>query len=115
MIRKLSVFDFADDFFPLQEESQVRAMEYKSVKEKLFGITKDKHSKYNKFKDKDRYMTGKYTAIHGTAAASQKFKKLFPHYRHTESAVRVCVKIPSNCQVPIIIITRKKAYFVKNR
>ena len=44
-------------------------MEYKSVKEKLFGVTKDKRSKCNKFKDEDRYTIGKYTAIHGTAGA----------------------------------------------
>ena len=44
-------------------------MEYKSVKEKLSGVTKDKRCKYNKFKDEHRYTIGKYAAIHGTAAA----------------------------------------------
>ena len=63
-------------------------MEYESVKEKLFGVTKDKRCKYNKFKDEDRYTIGKHPAIHGTAAALRKFKKLFPHYRLTESTVR---------------------------
>ena len=48
-------------------------------------------------------MIGKYAAIHGTAAALRKFKKLFPHYRHTESTVRAMlekyhriVKFPSS-------------------
>ena len=63
-------------------------MEYESVKEKLSGVTKDKRCKYNKFKDEDRYTIGRYVAIHGTAAALRKFKKLFPHYRLTESTVR---------------------------
>ena len=63
-------------------------MEYESVKEKLSGVTKDKRCKYSKFNDDDRYTTGKYAAIHGTAAATRKFKKLFPHYRVIESTVR---------------------------
>ena len=88
MIRKLLIFDFSDDSFPLQDKSGIGAMEYKSVKEKLFAVTKDKRSKYNKFKDEDHYTIGKYTAIHGTAATFRKFMKLFPHYRLTESTVR---------------------------
>ena len=63
-------------------------MEYESVKEKLSGVTKYKRCKYNKVKDEDRYAIGKYPAIHGTAAALRKFKKLFPHYRLTENTVR---------------------------
>lgn len=50
-------------------------MEYDSVKEKLPGVAKDKCCKYNKFKDEDRSTIGKYAAIHGTAAALQKFKR----------------------------------------
>ena len=60
-------------------------MEYESVKEKLSGVTKDKRCK---FKDEERYTIGEYAAIHGTTAALQKFQKLFPHYRQTESTVR---------------------------
>ena len=58
------------------------------MKEKLCGVTKDKCCKYNKFKDEDHYTVGKYVAVHGTAAALRKFKKLFPHCRLTESTVR---------------------------
>ena len=63
-------------------------MPCKIVKEKLPGVTKDKRCKYNKFEDEDRYTMGKYTAIHGAAASLRKLKKLFPHYRLTESRVR---------------------------
>ena len=63
-------------------------MEYESVKKRLSGVTKDKHCKYNKFKDEDHYTIRKNATIHGTAAALQKFKKLFPHYRLTGSTVR---------------------------
>ena len=45
--------------------------------------------KTNKFKDEDHCTIRKYAAIHGTAATLRKFKKFFPHYRLTESAVRV--------------------------
>ena len=80
---------FLDDSFTLQEESGgVRAVEYESVKEKLSSVNNDRRCKYNKFKDEDRYMIGKYAAIHGTAAALRKFKKSFSHYRLTESTVR---------------------------
>ena len=63
-------------------------MEYKSVKEKLSGVTKDECCNYNNFKDGDRYTIGKYAAIQGTAAALRKFKKLLSHYRLHESSVR---------------------------
>ena len=63
-------------------------MEYKSVKEKLSGVTKDERCNYNNFKDGDRYTIGKYAAIQGTAAALRKFKKLLSHYRLHESSVR---------------------------
>ena len=78
-------------------------MEYESVKEKLTGVTKDERCKYNNFKDEDRYTIEKYAAIHGTDAALQKLKKLFPHYRLAESTVRAArekyhriVKSPSS-------------------
>ena len=82
------MFYFSDDSFPLQEESGVGAMEYESIKEKLSGVTKDRHRKYNKFKDEDHYTIGKYAAIYGTAAVLRKSKKLYPHYRLTESTVK---------------------------
>ena len=89
-------------------------MQYKSVKEKLSSATKDKRCKYNKFKDEDRYTIGKYAPIHGTVAALRKFKKLFPHYRLTESTVRAMrekyhriVKSPSSSS-PIKNITSLK-------
>ena len=63
-------------------------MKYKSVKEKLSGVTKDECCNYNNFKDGDRYTIGKYAAIQGTAAALRKFKKLLSHYRLHESSVR---------------------------
>ena len=77
-----------DDSFPLQEESIVRAMEYKNVKENLFGVSKYNRCNYNNFKDKDRYTIGKYATIYGNAAVLWKFKKLFPHYTLTESTFR---------------------------
>ena len=40
-------------------------MEYKSAKEKLSVVTKDKRCKYNKFKDEKHYTIGKYATIHG--------------------------------------------------
>ena len=82
------MFYFSDDAFALQEESRVGAMAYESVKEKLSGVTKEERCRYNQFKDEDHYTSRKYVTIHGTAAVLQKFKKLFPHYSLTESAVR---------------------------
>ena len=63
-------------------------MEYKSVKEKLSGVTKYESCNYNNFKDGHRYTIGKYAAIQGTAAVLRKFKKLLPHYRLHENRVR---------------------------
>ena len=57
----------------------------KKKKEKLSDISTDHRGTYNKFKDEDRCAIGKYAAIHGTAAALEKFNKLHPHYRLTES------------------------------
>ena len=79
---------FSDNSFPLQEESRVGATKYESVIGKLPGVTKDNCCKYNKFKDEDHDTTGKYAAIYGTAAALRKSKKLYPHYRLTESTVK---------------------------
>ena len=108
------MFYFSDDAFALQEESRVRAMAYESVKEKLSGVTKDERCRYNKFKDEDHYTSWKYVTIHGTAAVLQKFKKLFPHYSLTESAVRAMhekyhwiVKFPSSSS-PIKKLTSLK-------
>ena len=74
-------------------------MEYKSAKEKLSVVTKDKRCKYNKFKDEKHYTIGKYATIHGTAAALQKLKKLFPHYRLTEK-LKLCMKNTSELSSP---------------
>ena len=52
-------------------------MEYKSIKGKLSGVTKDKCCKYSKFKHEDRYTIGKYAPIHGIAAVLQKLKNQF--------------------------------------
>ena len=90
-------------------------MEYESVKEKLYGVTKDKRCKYSKFKDEDRYAIGKYAAIHGTAAALQKFKKLFPHYGLTESTVRAMREKYHRIVKSPITITNKKVHFFKKR
>ena len=89
-------------------------MEYESVKEKLSGVvTKDKRCKCNKFKDEDCYVIGKYVAIHGTAAALRKFKKLFLH-RLTESTVRAIreiyhrvVKSPSSSLIKKITLLKR--------
>ena len=107
------MFYFSDDSFPLQEESGVGAMEYESVKGKLPGVTKDKHCKYNKFKDEDHYTTGKYAAIYGTAAALRKFKKLYPHYRLTESTVKAMREKYRNVNLPSSSSPIKKTHFVK--
>ena len=108
MIRKAKSFYFSDDSFPLQEESGVGAMEHESVKEKPSRVTKDKRCKYNTFKDEDRYTIAKYAAIHGTAAALRKFKKLFSHYRLTESTVRAMRE-----KYHRIVITDKKITSLK--
>ena len=50
-------------------------MEYKSIKGKLSGVTKDKCCKYRNFKHEDRYTIGKYAAIHGIATVLRKLKK----------------------------------------
>ena len=63
-------------------------MEYENVKEKLSDIISNDHcGTYTNYKYEECYAIGKYVAIHGTAAALRKFKKLYSHYRLTESSV----------------------------
>ena len=106
---------FSDDSFPFQEESRVGARKYESVIGKLPGVTKDKCCKYNKFKDEDHDTTGKYVAIYGTAAALRKFKKLYPHYRLTESTVKAMREKYRIVNPPSSSSSIKKTHFVKKR
>jgi len=76
--------------FPLREEcSGLGAVEHQNVKESLKNMKK---KGYAKFTENERFLIGKYAAIHGPTAAVRKFKKTHPHLDFGESQARALRK-----------------------
>ena len=59
----------------------------RKCKKKLSDITKEKHCKYNKFKDEDRYTIGKYPTMEQLQPYKNS-RNYFHIYRFTESLVK---------------------------
>ena len=72
--------------FPLREEcSGLGLVEHQNVKESLKNMKK---KGYAKFTENERFLIGKYAAIHGPTAAVRKLKKTYPHLDFGESQAR---------------------------
>ena len=68
--------------FPLQKESNLGVVEYKSVR-KFTSEANHLRGHYQRFSDEDRLTIGKYAAVHGPMATIKKFKAKFPYLKES--------------------------------